>query len=205
MTRVSVSAVAVVLSVLIGVGVGALWSPRPEPRAAPVLTPTEIGFAQDMAVHHEQAIVLCDALAAGVDPSVTALCGQIRTTQLNEIGVLRGWLHLLDQPQAAAVPMAWMGAGHQHGAQALMPGMATWAEVDDLRRLPDPHAAEVRLLQLMIRHHRGGIEMANYAALHASALPVIQIAGQMANEQSGELSAMSVLLARRDGQALPYP
>ncbi|MGW6725524.1 DUF305 domain-containing protein [Nocardia sp. NPDC055029] len=204
MTRTTVSAVALVLSMLLGVGVGALWSPCSEKPAATVLTPTEIGFAQDMAAHHEQAIVLCDAVTTGVDPSITAMCGQIRTTQLNEIGVLRGWLHLLDQPQAATVPMAWM-SGHQHGPNALMPGMATWAEVDELRRLPDPRAAEVRLLQLMIRHHRGGIEMANYAALHASSMSVIQVAGQMANEQSGELSAMSVLLARRDGQALPYP
>ncbi|GGN82850.1 DUF305 domain-containing protein [Nocardia rhizosphaerihabitans] len=205
MTRATVSAVALVLSLLLGVGVGALWSPRSESPATTVLTSTEIGFAQDMAAHHEQAIVLCDAVTTNVDPAVTALCAQIRTTQLNEIGVLRGWLQLLDQPQAAAVPMAWMGAGHQHGPGALMPGMATWAEVDELRRLSDPRTAEVRLLELMIRHHRGGIDMANYAALHASSMSVIQVAGQMANEQSGELSAMSVLLARRDGQALPYP
>ena len=37
-------------------------------RAAPILTPLEIGFAQDMSAHHQQAVTMTDMLAADASP-----------------------------------------------------------------------------------------------------------------------------------------
>ena len=56
-------------------------------------------------------------------------------------------------------------AGHQHdvGANGLMPGMATPAQMTKLQTLHGS-ALDIFFLQLMIRHHQGGIEMAQYAA-----------------------------------------
>ena len=49
---------------------------------------------------------------------------------------------------------------------AVMPGMATEAELAQLRSLSGT-AFDVMFLQLMIRHHQGGLEMAQYGQQHA--------------------------------------
>jgi len=43
-----------------------------------------------------------------------------------------------------------------------MPGMATQSQVDELQTLP-PAQLDIRFLQLMIRHHQGGVMMAHAA------------------------------------------
>ena len=61
--------------------------------------------------------------------------------------------------------MAWMAGHGGHGATAghraptSMPGMAS---EDELKRLSDAKGkdAEILFLQLMIRHHEGGVQMA---------------------------------------------
>ena len=52
-----------------------------------------------------------------------------------------------------------------------MPGMATEEELAGLRSLSGT-AFDVEFLRLMIRHHQGGREMAEYAAKHA-AVPAV--------------------------------
>ncbi|QHE68315.1 DUF305 domain-containing protein [Rhodococcus sp. WAY2] len=204
MKRLALAAVGVAC-VLLGVVVGAWWQHQPDPpRAATVsLEPLEVGFAQDMSSHHLQAIELCHALASPREPMIDALCTQITSAQNQEIGVLSGWLMLLDQPQTSPQPMAWMGTGHHHSG-AHMPGMASWTEMDELRRLTGP-AAEAAFLQLMIRHHRGGLDMASHAAQHATTRAVAQLATSMVKEQSEEIGVMEPLLAARGGEQLPYP
>ncbi|MCQ4121350.1 DUF305 domain-containing protein [Rhodococcus tibetensis] len=196
---------AAVACLLLGVVVGAWWQGQPaQPREISMsLEPMEVGFAQDMSTHHLQAIELCHALESPRDPVVDALCAQITSSQNQEIGVLSGWLMLLDQPQTSSHPMAWMGTDHGH-AGAHMPGMASWTEMDELRRRSGL-AAETSFLQLMIRHHRGGLDMASYAAQHATTRAVAQLATSMIKEQSEEIGVMEPLLAARGGEQLAYP
>ena len=52
-----------------------------------------------------------------------------------------------------------------------MPGMATEEELAELRGLTGT-AFDVEFLRLMIRHHQGGLEMAEYAAEHADVAAV---------------------------------
>ncbi len=56
---------------------------RDHPRP-PVLSALEIGFAQDMTAHHQQAVTMTDMLTADASPQVAALAEQIRFTQLVE-------------------------------------------------------------------------------------------------------------------------
>lgn len=174
----------------------------------PAFGPVEVGFAQDMATHHVQAIELCHALGADVDEMLAALCTQIQTSQTQEIGILTGWLELLDQPLASRAPMAWMhdhhDSAHSHTGSSPMPGMASWLEVDALRQ-SNGNEAEVQFLQLMLRHHQGGIDMAGYAAQHATVPVVARLATSMIKEQSQETAVMEQLLRRRGGEPLPYP
>lgn len=194
------------------------------PAAQPVLYDVDIGFAQDMSVHHQQAVTLADMLASDVDHHVRALADQIRTKQIYEIGQMAGWLQAADAPPVAAHPMAWMtnsgGEGDralhhgEHGQSMpipgmksvamLMPGMASQA---DLVRLQGSKgtANEILFLQLMFRHHQGGIDMAMYAFNHTTTQFVRQAALAMARDQGEECALMTSNMSRLNASPLTYP
>ncbi|WP_439651150.1 DUF305 domain-containing protein [Nocardia panacis] len=59
----------------------------PERHSAPaVLDAIEIGFAQDMTAHHEQALLMVRRLEPGADPTVRRLARQIDDAQRLEVG-----------------------------------------------------------------------------------------------------------------------
>ncbi|MFJ9367186.1 DUF305 domain-containing protein [Nocardia sp. NPDC101769] len=182
----------------------------PESRSAPpVLSRVEIGFCQDMAAHHEQALIMVQRLDSGVDPTVRRLAQQIADAQRMEIGTLLGWLRLADAAPDSKHPMAWMNsastAAHDHsmtGANGTsMPGMATQAELDSLATARGS-AAEVLFLQLMLRHHRGGVAMAKAADELIASGPVKEAARGMITAQSQESGLMTIMLAQRDAQPM---
>lgn len=182
--------------VLIGFAVGHAVA-EPEPAAARP-APSDIGFAQDMAVHHEQAVQM-SRMVQGAGGRVGAVAAQILETQTRETGMMRGWLDLWGAPQLpSGAPMAWMGHDMTSGA---MPGMASSAELDQLARATgeDQHRL---FLQLMIRHHRGGIEMAEAAADLATLPPTRAAATLMAAEQVKEIAAMAPMLVELGGSEL---
>ncbi|WP_433567805.1 DUF305 domain-containing protein [Nocardia sp. CA-151230] len=183
----------------------------PENRSAPpVLNRVEIGFSQDMTAHHEQALIMVQRLDSGVDPTVRQLAQQIADAQRMEIGTLLGWLRLANASPDATHPMAWMtaDAAHEHSMPAMtstngtsMPGMATQAELDALAAARG-RDAEVLFLQLMLRHHRGGVAMAQAADRLLASGPVKEAARGMITAQSQESGLMTIMLAQRDAQPL---
>jgi uncharacterized protein (DUF305 family) len=101
--------------------------------------------------------------------------------------------------------MAWM-PGHAHQApaadgEALMPGMASDAE---LRSLADATGmeAEIRFLQLMIRHHEGGIVMARALLALSDRRELVQVAKSIEEGQAAEIALMRNMLAARRAQPL---
>ncbi|MGA6204746.1 DUF305 domain-containing protein [Nocardia testacea] len=171
-----------------------------DPAAPEILSATEIGFVQDMAAHHHQALVMVQRLDPGATPAVQGLARQIEDTQLSEIGTLLGWLRLAGAPAAGAEPMSWMPARtHDHHtahdpAAAAMPGMATQAELDDLAAARG-RAAAILFLRLMQRHHEGGIAMARVADALLTDGVVKQVAREMITAQTQESGLMTLLLA----------
>ncbi|WP_433633946.1 DUF305 domain-containing protein [Nocardia sp. CA-120079] len=203
------SAALVSLAVLL-LAVGAAIRPlliADDQPAPPVLSSTEIGFAQDMVAHHSQALVMTQRLDTGVDPTVRALAQQISDVQRTEIGMLLGWLRLARVVTINPHPMAWMHAGetnltqHQHATSTaaatgdLMPGMATQAELDALAAARGADAGAL-FLQLMQRHHAGGIRMARAADRQLSSGVVKQAARDMIDTQSREVGLMMLLTQR---------
>lgn len=187
----------------------------PTPAAAPELfSDNEIGFIQDMAEHHGQAMIMVSRLDPGADPAVSALAGQIDAAQRVEFGTLLGWTRLAGRTLTNPEPMAWMHgdmhgdmqadmpASHHAAMPAQMPGMAS---ADELTELGDARGAdaEVLFLQLMLRHHEGGIAMATAADELLDSGPVKQSARSMVQEQNQESQLMQVLLAQRGAQPLP--
>ncbi|MFE3188324.1 DUF305 domain-containing protein [Nocardia sp. NPDC059240] len=184
--------------------------------AAPVLNAVEIGFSQDMTSHHEQALIMVLRLDSGVDPTVRRLAQQIGDSQRMEIGTMLGWLRLANAAPDSKHPMAWMNtaAAHEHSPSSMagmstmtstngtsMPGMATQAELDALATARGQDA-EVLFLQLMLRHHRGGVAMAKAADALLASGPVKEAARGMITAQSQEAGLMTVMLAQRGAQPL---
>jgi uncharacterized protein (DUF305 family) len=86
----------------------------------------------------------------------------------------------------------------------LMPGMATESELAQLRSLSGTEF-DVEFLRLMIRHHQGGREMAEYAAEQAGVPAVAGLAGTIAETQTAEVTTMERMLTARGGTPLPAP
>jgi uncharacterized protein (DUF305 family) len=171
------------------------------------LTATDIGFAQDMSAHHQQAITMSDMVATDAAPEVRALADQIKLTQLREIGQMTGWLQLAGASVVSPLPMAWMiaDAGHHAGGGGIkMPGLASPADLVRLQRAKG-RDNEVLFLQLMTRHHQGGIEMAAFVVQHSSTGVVHQTAVAMIDEQSQEVIFMAFLLEQRGSAPIAYP
>ncbi|MFF3664514.1 DUF305 domain-containing protein [Microtetraspora malaysiensis] len=175
-------------------------------------TSPEAGFARDMAVHHAQAVEMAFAVRdASTDGPIRNLAYDIITTQSTQRGIFMGWLQQWGLDQASdRPPMAWM-AGHGHGGpstgaatgtQGVMPGMATPEEMDQLRAAKG-RDAEILFLQLMIRHHEGGVDMARGAVRLSDRTEVRELAQHIVDGQTAEITLMKGFLQARGGQPLP--
>jgi uncharacterized protein (DUF305 family) len=166
----------------------------------------DVGFSRDMAAHHLQGVEMANLVSDhSEDPAVRGLAFDIATTQTNQVGRMQGWLALWGYSPTGGDQMAWMsGDMHMHMSGGLMPGMATEDELANLRAL---HGTEfdVEFLRLMIRHHQGGLEMAQYATAHAETDVVRTLAKSIADSQTAETTLMQGMLADRGGSPLPGP
>ncbi|WP_054812914.1 DUF305 domain-containing protein [Nocardia arizonensis] len=169
-----------------------------------ILTAIEIGFAQDMTAHHQQALLMTQRLAPDADPAVRRLAQQVSDTQRTEIGTMLGWLRLADAAPMSARPMAWMDTethtAHHRAtpADTTMPGMATTAELDTLAAATGRDAA-LQFLRLMIRHHEGGVSMAAAADTMLASGAVKEAARAMLRSQTQEIGIMSIMLTQLGG------
>jgi uncharacterized protein (DUF305 family) len=176
----------------------------------PTADSVDAGFSRDMARHHLQGVEMANLVPErSQDPEVRTLAFDISSTQTNQAGRMQGWLTLWGLPLSGGEPMAWMAgngghAGHDMEMGALMPGMATEGELANLRSLSGP-AFDVEFLRLMIRHHQGGKEMAQYAADHAGEAAVRDLARSILQSQTAETTLMAGMLAERGGTPLPAP
>ncbi|RPF28013.1 uncharacterized protein (DUF305 family) [Georgenia muralis] len=174
--------------------------------AVPSTGSVDAGFARDMGAHHSQAVQMSVLVRDRTeDPEVRALALDIILTQQQQAGQMFGWLELWGLPQSSQKPpMAWMQDNHANmsepdeGTTAAMPGMASQ---DDLNKLATASGrdAERLYLQLMIPHHQGGVEMAQYAANEATEEVVSDLAVTIVNAQTAELAVLNNLLNARGG------
>jgi uncharacterized protein (DUF305 family) len=166
----------------------------------------DVGFSRDMATHHLQGVEMANlATDRSQDPAVRGLAFDIASTQTNQVGRMQGWLALWGYSPTGGDQMAWMnGDMHMHMSAGLMPGMATEDELANLRALQGT-AFDVEFLRLMIRHHEGGLEMAQYAGAHGETAVVRELAKSIAVAQTAETKLMEGMLADRGGTPLPGP
>ena len=170
-------------------------------------TGPEAGFARDMQVHHIQGVEMAMTIRDGTeDEGVRFLGYDIATTQAHQAGQLYGWLVEWGLRQAGSQPpMTWMmspgpsgdeGGPVAHDMSALMPGMATPAQMAELAEESGVEAERL-FLSLMIVHHQGALEMAE-AVLERSNHPgVLTFADAVLLSQAGEIDLMTRMLAER--------
>jgi uncharacterized protein (DUF305 family) len=195
-------------------------------RTTPGDASIEAGFARDMITHHEQAVQMAIIAEHGTaDPSVRALAFDIETSQTFQQGQMNGWLDAWGLTRQTSQPMMeWMDGAHGtdghdaggHSANAdhaeaddptgantaLMPGMATPAEMTRLQQSTGEDQ-DVLFLQLMLRHHQAGVEMAQAGADLADEPYVCALAEKMVTVQAREVVQMEQMLRAREAQPLP--
>ena len=181
-------------------------------------TPTDnsvaAGLARDMIDHHAQAVDMATIVQQRTtDADLRYLATDIALGQTNQMGQMQGWLNEWKLPIGrTGQPMAWMnssGHGMQMGqgvsmdpalmklqANGLMPGMATQAEVNQLRTLPVAQM-DVLFLKLMIAHHTGGVAMAQVAIAETKEPVVVALCKTIVASQTLEITQMTQILQAR--------
>ncbi|MFC0861155.1 DUF305 domain-containing protein [Sphaerimonospora cavernae] len=177
---------------------------------APGDASSEAGFARDMGVHHAQAVEMSFVVRdKSTDGQIRTLAYDIITTQSTQRGIFMGWLQQWGLDQASLLPpMTWMaGHGGHGGADAAttgsMPGMASDEEMKRLKSAAPGKDAEVLFLQLMIRHHEGGVDMAEGLLKLSGRAEVRSLAQHIVDGQMAEIKQMRELLTDRGAQPLP--
>jgi uncharacterized protein (DUF305 family) len=207
-SRSALVALGLIVALLVGIAAGFLVKDRfsgddEGPNAV------DVGFAQDMAVHHAQAVEMAAiAIAGSTDQDIRSIAWDIATSQSNQIGQMQFMLTEWGKPLfATGGYMTWMPmsdhemAGHDmSGMEAMpmtaMPGMATPEQLEQLRAA-EGKDLDVLFLKLMITHHKGGAPMAEYAEQHANLGAIRNLASSMVKTQGYEVDLMTKLLEGR--------
>ena len=182
--------------VLLAAG-GLFWLTQPR-TGAPAEGSAEVGFARDMIVHHNQAVEMALVLYdRGDNEFLRSIALDMLLTQQGQIGQMQAWLALWGVSFAGAdLPMTWMGMP----TEGLMPGMATDAQLADLRAASGVDADGL-FIDLMIPHHQAGVHMAEAIVASTDVLAVRALAQSMITAQQSEIQALEDIRAMLDASA----
>ncbi len=136
-------------------------------------------YAQMMIEHHAQALVMTElAPERASQSSVKQLAERIAAGQKPEIGAMEGWLKRNGGDKRK-----------QHHDHSGMPGMATEAQLKELRGA-EGKAFDKLFLELMITHHQGAITMATEALTEGNDIFVEEMASDVVAQQTVEIDRM---------------
>jgi len=148
----------------------------------------DVEFARSMIPHHRQAvemavIALDGPVKAGVE--VRDLASRIEQAQGPEIEQLTGWLDVWKQDTAEEP------AGT--GAMGEMGGMMTDEAMSSLSEMRGD-SFDRRWMEMMIRHHRGAVRMAEAEVRDGLNPDAVELAGQIVAAQQAEIAEMRTFL-----------
>ncbi|MFJ6000557.1 DUF305 domain-containing protein [Arthrobacter sp. NPDC092385] len=171
----------------------------------------DAGFARDMQVHHNQAVEMSMIVRDNTsDETLRSIAYDIALTQQQQAGQMYAWLEEWGLGQSSSRPrMEWMaGSSGEHGGMdmgsgsdaasmltpdGLMPGMATEAQLDELRAARGEDAERL-YLTLMISHHEAGVDMAGAGVETAETKQVRTLATKIQSGQQAEITLMQTML-----------
>jgi uncharacterized protein (DUF305 family) len=195
--------IALALAVAVGLLLGYFAGLLTPGLRAPGDNSAEAGFTRDMVTHHTQAIDMATvAFQQGHLPEVRTLGLDIALGQQTEVGTMYRWLEewrLL--PTGARPPMAWMPEGTSALIDGMMPGTATDDELDRLYGSTG-RDFDILFVQLMLRHHLGGIHMVNGVLEQSDWNEVVALAIRMKQRQQAEVEVLRNLLLKLGARPL---
>ena len=200
MKRSIVDVIAVVLILMVSAACAGRTAASPANTDMPQEGSTSVIFARAMMAHHAQAVEMSLNMRDRTgDAELRVLMLDIILTQQNQIGQMMGWLAVWGIPFAAPATDATKPAmsGMDHGAgDSPMPGMATQKDVNALTTLSLAEA-EKSFLTLMIRHHQGGVTMAQEVLTKTTRPEVQRLAEAIVRSQQNEIETMAEMLKGR--------
>jgi uncharacterized protein (DUF305 family) len=158
-------------------------------------TAADARFLTGMIGHHAQAIEMSRlAPTHGASASVKTLAERIINAQEDEIALMRQWLGDRRQPLPEIHPTGMM---MDHADHAIMPGMLTAAQMEELDAAKGTEFDRL-FLTYMIQHHRGAITMVKELFATPGAAQdrsVFKIASDVNVDQTTEVARMTQMLA----------
>ena len=148
-------------------------------------------FVTMMIPHHQQAIEMADIVLAkdGLDPAVAELAQQIKDAQAPEMERMLGWL----DDWGVEYDPDGMG-GMDHGSMDDSgDGMMSEEDMATLEESDATQASRI-FLEQMIVHHDGAVDMARTALGDGQNQDVLDLAQQVIDDQTAEISTMQDLL-----------
>ena len=171
-----------IASAFLGGAVVSWWDDNPRPGAV------DIGFYDDMTVHHQQAIQMARIYQQhGDDADMISRANEIDFDQAGDIRVMQNALVEWGESGSPDIAMEWMG---ESTSPDEMPGLATPEEIAALEQARGVELDD-QFTRLMINHHAGGVHMAEFAAESAKLGDVRDFAEQMALNQQREIEELN--------------
>lgn len=155
---------------------------------------TDVAFAQDMVVHHQQAVEMADVAAdRSQNPQVLDLAARISTAQGPEIDTLNDWL----QEWGATTSSGGM-TGMDHSGMTGMDGTGGMMSAEDMTALEQMSgtAFDAMFLEMMAEHHRGAVDMAETEIVKGSDPRATALAQIIIDAQQAEIAEIEQLLTR---------
>jgi uncharacterized protein (DUF305 family) len=174
----------------------------------PRYTEADVKFMQDMIGHHAQALTMTSMVPSRTKrQDIRLIAERIEATQREEIALMRRWLteRHKEAPSADAAQAHHDMSGHtmsghdMSGHDALMPGMLTSQQLDQLSKAKGPEFDRL-FLQYMIRHHEGALTMvADLFATPGAAQEseVFRMASDVDADQRAEIQRMRTMQGAR--------
>jgi uncharacterized protein (DUF305 family) len=138
-------------------------------------------FMRHMTAHHEQGILLASIAAESAgDPHLRALSKLMVASQKGEAEILAHWWKswFIEPMQTCSVE-----------ERASMPGLLDAAAIERLRST-ETTSFDRLFIELMTRHHRGAVKMADTQLRYGSDLRVRMMAHAIRHGQQGEIALM---------------
>lgn len=154
----------------------------------------DVGFLQDMRIHHEQASIMAMTYLEASPNGNTVqrmIAREILLTQSMETGRMIQLLRMFKESETNLTDqvMGWM---NEPTPIDRMPGYATDEQMEQLQKSRDAEA-DALFRDLMIAHHLGGVHMTEYAMENAKHPEVRKMAESMLREQTGEINELRSL------------
>ena len=175
----------------------------------PPRSPADVEFMQGMIVHHAQAVEMTAMISSHTqNKDLRSLGARISSSQSDEIKFMKRWLAARGEPVTTTMPempgmdMSSESTSNQtmsHDTMALMPGMLTPKQMEELRKAKGAEFDRLFLVG-MIQHHNGALTMVKDLFDTAGAgqdAEIFNFATDADNTQRAEIKIMQNMLEKK--------